>query len=353
MSTHTILFLAANPAGSNSLALDLEAHAIQAELERAGHRDQFAFVTRWAVEPMDLLRELRKLRPTVVHFSGHGEPASGTARTAGAHRDAVTGFGGHEHHDSGGLYFQAAGGRAQLVSAAAIEQTFGAAGASVRLVVLNACYSAAQADALLAHVDCVVGMSGAMDDAAARHFAAGFYGGLGEREPVAAAYQQGKAAIALGGVGDAEMPQLRVRVGVDADRVVFAGDASRQPTAIGRDLEQGRPLLDIWYSQDRGWMVRNLGGAPAVRGVVFESVDPDRDSTAIWEHPIRVAALNKGEVRSLRWLANRNVGRIGIVYEAADGTQYSAICHHDNCRDLPGNMFPVWPDRDIGREWDV
>jgi hypothetical protein len=27
-------------------------------------------VTRWAAEPLDLLRELRKLKPTVVHFSG-------------------------------------------------------------------------------------------------------------------------------------------------------------------------------------------------------------------------------------------------------------------------------------------
>ncbi len=42
------------------------------ELKRSGYRDRFDFATRWAAEPLDLLRELREHKPTVVHFSGHG-----------------------------------------------------------------------------------------------------------------------------------------------------------------------------------------------------------------------------------------------------------------------------------------
>ncbi|TMQ05534.1 MAG: tyrosine-protein phosphatase [Deltaproteobacteria bacterium] len=72
MPKHTILFLAANPLGTDRLALDEEARAIPEELERSGHRDQFELVTRWAARPFDLLRELRKLKPTVVHCSAHG-----------------------------------------------------------------------------------------------------------------------------------------------------------------------------------------------------------------------------------------------------------------------------------------
>jgi hypothetical protein len=222
--THTILFLAANPAGTDRLALDREAHDIQAELERSGHRDRFEFVTRWAVEPLDLLRELRKLKPTVVHFSGHGGRGAAGVRPPQVRRDID---GGVEHGVDDaryGLFFQAADGRAQLVSTAALEQTFGAAGSSVRLVVLNACYSERQAEALLAHVDCVVGMSGSILDDAARNFAIGFYGGLGERESVAAAYQQGRAAVSLVGLRDGERPQLAVRTGVDASRLVLASD---------------------------------------------------------------------------------------------------------------------------------
>src|SRR5215510_2841817 len=69
---HVILFLAASPSGTDRLALDREARSIQAELKRSGYRDRFDFVTRWAAEPLDLLREVRELKPMVVHFSGHG-----------------------------------------------------------------------------------------------------------------------------------------------------------------------------------------------------------------------------------------------------------------------------------------
>lgn len=89
-------------------------------------------------------------------------------------------------------------------------------------MVLSACYSEAQADALLAHVDCVVGMGGSLRDDAARNFAIGFYGGLGERESVAAAYKQGRAAISLEGLRDGERPQLKVRAGVNAAKLVLA-----------------------------------------------------------------------------------------------------------------------------------
>ena len=240
MPKHTILFLAANPSELARLALDREARAIQVELEQSGFRDRFELVTRWAVEPLDLLRELVKLNPTVVHFSGHGGPAAaghaaGRLAAAGPPRpdpaeparrdiievDAVDDGAGDPPY---GLFFQGAGGRAQFVSAQAIEATFGAAGRSVQLVVLSACYSDAQAEALLAHVDCVVGMSGAIRDDAARSFAIGFYGGLAERESVAAAHAQGRAAISLAGLPDSALPQLRVRAGVDASRLVLAAD---------------------------------------------------------------------------------------------------------------------------------
>lgn len=47
MTKHTVLFLAANPSGTTPIALDLEARAIGAELQRSGKRDCFEFVTRW------------------------------------------------------------------------------------------------------------------------------------------------------------------------------------------------------------------------------------------------------------------------------------------------------------------
>jgi WD40 repeat protein len=225
MKKHTILFLAANPTGTNPLKLGEEARAIQVELERSGYRDCFELETRWAAQPLDLLRELRRLKPTVVHFSGHcGSSSGGTGVTGRAPSHDVVSNTSPAAHEPRGLFFQGGDGRAQVVTAQALHDVFGAAGASVKVVVLNACYSEPQADSLLAHVDCVVGMSGSIDDAAARNFAIGFYGGLGERESIVAAYQQGRAAISLEGLPDGDLPKLKVRDGVDAAQVVLAAD---------------------------------------------------------------------------------------------------------------------------------
>jgi hypothetical protein len=208
MTKHTILFLAANLYGAGSsgldpqvrrVALSQEAAAIRKELELGGYRDRFELVFRWAVEPHDLLRELRAHKPTVVHISGHGGP--------------------------NGLLFQAPNGDARVVSPAAIAEAFGAAGSSVKLVVLSACYGEASAEALLAYVDCVVGVRGVLCDDMARAFAIGFYGALGEQESVAAAHRHGNSAISLEGLSDEDRPQLKVRAGVDADRIVL-GDAA-------------------------------------------------------------------------------------------------------------------------------
>ena len=205
-----ILFLAANPGDTGRLALDREARAIREELERS-HARQFAFETRWGVTPLDLLRAVRELRPTVVHFAGRGQRES-------------------PH----GLIVHSDDHRARVVSAAALNRMFGAVG-SVRLVVLNACYSAGVADALVPHVDCVVGMTGAIGEAAARAFAIGFYGALAGDEPVATAVAHGKAAIGLDvldGMAEAEQPQLRARR--KAARLLAARTASqRRLRALG------------------------------------------------------------------------------------------------------------------------
>ena len=117
------------------LALDQEARAIQVALERSAHRDKFELVTRWAAQPLDSLAELRKLKPTIVHFSGHGDrrEASQPRRGASPHRDVAAEL-------PGGILFQGHGGQAQAVSAEMLEDTLGSAGSSVKLVVLNACF---------------------------------------------------------------------------------------------------------------------------------------------------------------------------------------------------------------------
>jgi WD40 repeat protein len=310
MNKHTILFLAANPPGTDRLALDREARAIQVELERSGHRDQFELVTRWAVQPIDLLRELRKLRPTVVHFSGHG---GATGRVERVPRHDLT---DDEQPVDGdgrpGLIFDGADGRPQQISTAALQDAFGAAGATVRVVVLSACYSETQAVALLAHVDCVVGVGGLIGDDAARNFAIGFYGGLGERASVASAYRQGCAAISLEAVRDNDRPQLKIRDDVDADQLVlsavspnhagfidFTVERQRHIQFVGRDdvLDQ----LDEWLDGPRevGWVLVT-GGPGMGKSAILAAWLARREArgTAVPHHFIRrqVADWDQPEV---------------------------------------------------------
>jgi len=90
----------------------------------------------------------------------------------------------------------------------------------------------------LAHVDCVVGIQGPCRDDVARHFAVGFYGGLGERESVAAAFHQGRAAIRLAGLGDGDQLQLRVRPGADADQLFLLSAPAQTMTRANGGLER-------------------------------------------------------------------------------------------------------------------
>jgi hypothetical protein len=117
---HVILFLAANPHDTGRLALDREARSIHLELKRSGHRELFEFVTRWGVEPQDLLRELRELKPTVVHFSGHG--ASPVATVAPAQGRDVVVTGAPAGSELSGLVVNGANGRSQVVTPEAIAQ---------------------------------------------------------------------------------------------------------------------------------------------------------------------------------------------------------------------------------------
>jgi len=96
-----------------------------------------------------------------------------------------------------------------------------AAARNVCVVVLNACYSTVQANVLRAEVDCVVGMSGAIGDRAARAFAIRFYGALGNRRSIGNAVAQGIAALAAKQLPDEVMPRCMTRGGIDEYELVL------------------------------------------------------------------------------------------------------------------------------------
>jgi hypothetical protein len=170
--TATVLFLAANPVRLAPLRLGDECRAIEDMIRAARAHNQLRFSACWAARPDDLLLALNQDSPSVLHFSGHG---------AGAH----------------GLYFQAADGSALSVTANMLATVMRAAGGCISVVVLNACYSEVQAQALITHVPCVIGMPGTIKDGAATSYAATFYRALAFGKSVANAHEQGLAALVL------------------------------------------------------------------------------------------------------------------------------------------------------------
>ncbi len=199
MQTITALFLAANPASTNRLAIDEEMRAIEQKVRTAEHRDVLIFQSAWAVRPDDLLQLLNQHRPHIVHFSGHGSYA--------------------------GLSLAGNDGQERLVTTRALTALFATLKDNIRLVFLNACYSREQAQALVASIDCVIGMKESIHDDAAAVFASSFYRAIGFGRSIQEAFDQGRTALLLEGIAEEDIPELLVKDGIDPSQVVFIESA--------------------------------------------------------------------------------------------------------------------------------
>ncbi|MBX2865619.1 MAG: CHAT domain-containing protein, partial [Leptolyngbyaceae cyanobacterium MAG.088] len=147
MGTRKILILAVNPKDTSKLRLDEEIRQIKEALKLSDERAQFEIVDEQAVRTNDLHRHLLHHKPQIVHFSGHGSGARGLA-------------------------FEDKNGHTKLISTATLTRLFRLCG-GVECVLLNACHSVAQADAIVEHVDHVIGMNDAIGDQASIQFAEG------------------------------------------------------------------------------------------------------------------------------------------------------------------------------------
>lgn len=88
-------------------------------------------------------------------------------------------------------------------------------------VVLNACHSEVQAQAIVKEIDFVVGMSDETDDEPARIVSAAFYRGLAFGRSVRTAFDLGISQLRLSGQNATDsIPQLHVRPGADENAVL-------------------------------------------------------------------------------------------------------------------------------------
>lgn len=193
-----VLFIAANPIGTASLALDEEIREIMIKIRASDYRDDMLLIPCWAARPTDLLQALNEHKPHIVHFSGHGS-------------------------DAEEIILMDDNGNPMPVSKEALEFLFRTLKDNVKVVVLNACYSRPQAEALSQIIGCAIGMNTEIGDVAGITFAAAFYLAIGFGRSLQEAFDQGKAALMLQGIPEDKTPELLTKTGVDPSRINLIG----------------------------------------------------------------------------------------------------------------------------------
>ncbi|BBD63139.1 TIR protein (plasmid) [Nostoc sp. HK-01] len=210
--TQKILLLAANPIGSRNLRLGEEMREIEEGLKRSRNRERYSIATAQAVRYRDIRRAILEHEPQIIHFSGHGA--------------------GEE-----GLVFEDETGAAKLVNAEALAGLFQIFSGQLECVILNACYSQVQAEAIAQHIPCVIGMKKAIGDRAAIEFAVGFYDALGAKKSYEFAYKLGCNAIRTAGIPEQDIPALLKTAQIEPM------SAKAQPTQLASSPVSAKPII--------------------------------------------------------------------------------------------------------------
>lgn len=164
--TTKILVLASNPQGTEQLKLNKEIRLIKDALQEGKHREKFSLEPILEASLGDLQKTIRREKPKIVHFCGHGM-------------------------SSQGLVLATSSGQKQLLDTQAIADLFKLFANQVECVVLNACYSQFQAAEINQHINYVVGTKKEIRDDAAVAFSKGFYEALFDGETIERAYEFG------------------------------------------------------------------------------------------------------------------------------------------------------------------
>jgi hypothetical protein len=204
----TILFLASDPTDAGRLRLGQEVRDIREKLQLSQHRERFRLESRESLRSGDITQAIFDVEPQIIHFSGHGK-------------------------NSGELCFENQYGEAHPVPIEALAKLFELVSGKIQCVLLNACYSEAQAQAISQHVPFVIGMNQAIGDSAAILFSTGFYKALGAMRSAEDAYKFGCLDIHLAGINEFLTPVLHRKNQQDSKSVPQFG--SRQEIFSGDD----------------------------------------------------------------------------------------------------------------------
>lgn len=222
-----ILFLSANPWTTSRILVDEEAREIFEKLQEGPRRDHFELHRHAATRTIDLQRLLLIHQPHIVHFSGHGDKKQK-------------------------IILGGSPGRGKTVDRQGLVEVFALYSHHLRLVLLNACFTKAQAKSLAEVIDYSVGTVKGISDKAGVVFASAFYRALGFGKCIREAFDSAKAELGLTRMPRAQGIELFVREGLSKSdafpRQVHYPDIS---TLSSKEFLAGE--LDLVWKRTEEW----------------------------------------------------------------------------------------------------
>lgn len=237
-----LLFVASDPTDRARLRLMRELSEIQRELAKRSDRS-FDVKYLFSSRPDELARRLLEDKPHIVHFSGLGD-------------------------GDGRLCFEDADGGSWPADTSAIAQIFEPVRRYVKCVVLNTCFSAAQARLIGEHIEYAIGLPSSVSDEAAIAMTRGFYGALSVQGRVSGAIRAARTSLQLVSNGAELYSAERTRE--------FSGFGSRgEGTVRDPALAQELAALDVLVADDVVVPIPP-GARRVIPGYLIDGLDADR-----------------------------------------------------------------------------
>ena len=224
-----ILIVAANPKDTLKVNLEDELRRLRKKMSDNVQIGNAEVMVTWAANALALQNDVRENQPHIVHFAGHGS---------------------HE-----GIWLEDDEGNSQLLSKDDLSSILSASD-QLRLVVLNACATAPQTEALRRSVKYVVGTRTPIEDSVALSFTSQFYHGLavGDRIREAFCHAQKK----LGG-SHQERYQLFVRDDADESEPLLPDFVDEVINLSAGTLDGTTEVANAFYEGDIGTLTREQG----------------------------------------------------------------------------------------------
>lgn len=190
-----ILFISANPNKTERLRFDKEFEEIHGSISVSKARKKITLQYKTAIKAEDVKSYIKKEKPDIVHFSGHG-------------------------NSKGEIVLEDEKKNPKPISPEKFAAMFKVIENHIKCVFLSCCYSAKAAKLIGRIVDCVIGINSDLEEESAVAFASAFYLALGENTNLQIAFDFAVNEYLRGGFCE-NKPELFIKSGINPSETYF------------------------------------------------------------------------------------------------------------------------------------